>query len=110
MSALEQGDIIELDFTPAVGHEPAKRRPAVVASVYGFNSRSCLVMVVPITSTDNGYPLHVHVRTGEVEGFAAVEATRALDVEQRGYRIVGSADDATMRAIMSKLRGIFGLR
>lgn len=110
MSALEQGDIIELDFTPAVGHEPAKRRPAVVASVYGFNSRSSLVMVVPITSTDNGYPLHVPVRARNVEGFAVVEATRALDVEQRGYRIVGSVDDATMRAIMAKLRGIFGLR
>ena len=110
MSALEQGDIIEVDFTPAVGHEPAKRRPAVVVSAFAHNTRSSLVMAVPITSSDTGYPLHVPVRADGVSGFAAVEALRSLDVSQRGYRLLGYADDKAMRTIMSFLRGIFDLR
>ena len=57
--SLEQGDVILVDFNPSVGHEPAKLRPAVVVSGYGFNSRANLVAVVPTTTKDNGYPLHV---------------------------------------------------
>ena len=47
--SLEQGDVILVDFNPSVGHEPAKLRPAVVVSGYGFNSRANLVAVVPTT-------------------------------------------------------------
>ena len=57
--SLEQGDVILVDFNPSVGHEPAKLRPAVVVSGYGFNSRANLVAVVPTTTKDNGYPLYV---------------------------------------------------
>lgn len=110
MNALEQGDLIRVDFTPSVGHEPCKSRPAVVVSGFGFNSRSSLTVLVPITSTDTGYPLHVRVRERGVLGFACVEQLRALDVQQRGYEFLGSVDDATLRSIMSKIRGIFSLR
>lgn len=110
MSHLEQGDIIEIDLNPSVGHEPAKTRPAVVASVYGFNSRSNLVCVVPVASKNNGYPLHVRVESDDVRGWACVEALRTVDVEQRNYRVVGYADAATMRSILSIVRGMFDLR
>lgn len=107
----EQGDIVVVDFNPSVGHEPAKSRPAIVVSGYGFNSHSSLVGVVPITSKNNGYPLHIPVKgTGDVSGFACVEKLRTLDLQHRGCRLVGCADDATMRAIMSCIRGMFELR
>ena len=109
MSPLEQGDLIEIDFTPAVGHEPAKLRPAVVISGYGFNSRSSLVALVPISSTDNGYPLHVKIETDKVSGFAFVEALRTLDVTQRGYTLLGYADDDVMKKILTNIRGMFEL-
>ena len=107
---LEQGDVIEVDFNPSVGHEPAKRRPAIVITDWAFNSRSSLVGVVPVQSTDNGYPLHVPVSDAGLHGFACVEMARNIDVEQRGYRIVGYASDATMRRIMGIVRGMYGLR
>lgn len=47
----EQGDLIEVDFNPTVGHEPAKRRPALVVSAGYFNNVvSSLTVVCPITS------------------------------------------------------------
>ena len=110
MSPLEQGDIIEVDFTPAVGHKPAKRRPAIVVSCFAFNARSSVVAVVPITSKNNGHPFHVPVRAGDASGFACVEGIRSLDVAQRGYRFVGYANDEAMWHIMTCIRGMLDLK
>ena len=110
MSALEQGDVIEVDFNPSVGHEPAKRRPAVVVTDYAFNSRSSLVGVVPVQSADNGYPLHVPVDCEGIHGFACVEMIRNIDVERRGYEFIGYAGDASMARIMGLIRGMYGFR
>ena len=107
MSILEQGDVIEVDFNPSVGHEPAKSRPAVVVTGYGFNSRSSLVGVVPVQTTDNAYPLHVPIDCKGVHGFACVEMVRNIDVEQRGYRLIGYAGDAAMKRIMGLIRGMY---
>lgn len=107
---LEQGDIIEVDFNPSVGHEHAKYSPAIVITDWAFNSRSSLVGVVPVQSTDSGYPLHVAVSDAGLHGFACVEMARNIDVEQRGYRIIGNTSDATMLRIMSLIRGMYGLR
>ena len=110
MSSLEQGDVIEIDFSPSAGHEPAKKRPAVVVSGYGFNTRSSLVTIVPLTSKDNGYPLHIRCEFDGASGFACVEQMRNVDIESRGYAILGCADNRTMRSIMSAIRGMLELR
>lgn len=110
MSMLEQGDIIEVDFNPSVGHEPAKARPAIVITDWAFSSRSSLVGAVPVQSTDSGYPLHVPISDAGLHGFACVEMARNIDVEQRGHRILGYAGDATIRRIMGLVRGMYGLR
>lgn len=110
MSMLEQGDIVEVDFNPSVGHEPAKPRPAIVVTGYPFNCRSSLVGVVPVQSKDNGYPLHVPVHDAGLHGFACVEMLRTIDIEYRGFRLLGTADDETMRQVMGIVRGMFDLR
>ena len=110
MSILEQGDVIEVDFNPGVGHEPAKCRPAIVVTSYSFNARSSLVGVVPVQSTDTGYPLHVPVDEAGLHGFACVEQVRNIDVERRGYRLIGYASDGLMRQVMGIIRGMYGLR
>lgn len=107
---LEQGDIVRVNFNPSTGHEPARERPALVVSGFGFNARSSLVCVVPITSQDNGYPLHIPVQGDQTHGFACVEQMRTLDLNHRGFSYVGVADDASMRAVMGALRGVLELR
>lgn len=108
---LEQGDVIMVDFNPSIGYEPAKIRPAVVVSGYGFNSRANLVAVVPTTTKDNGYPLHLPVKcSGRSIGFACVELLRTIDVGRRGYEYLGCADDKTVRTILASIRGMLELR
>ncbi len=102
--------MIEVDFNSGVGHEPAKRRPAIVVTSYAFNVRSSLVGVAPIQSKDTGYPLHVPVDEAGLHGYACVEKVRNIDVERRGYCLIGCASDALMRRVMGIIRGMYGLR
>lgn len=86
---MKQGDIIKLDFDPQAGHEQAGYRPAVVLSNDIFNQKTNLVIVCPITNTNNRFPLHIPLdeRT-ETTGVILCEHIKALDIETRQYKIV----------------------
>lgn len=105
MSSFRQGDIVVVPFDPSVGHEARKTRPAIVVSNDAFNSRCTLSWAVPITSADNGYPLHVELLDGNVvEGFAAVEEMRSLDLEGREAMRVGTLDAITLSRVLNIAR------
>lgn len=108
----EQGELIEVSFDPTLGHEPQKRRPAVVISVGYFNNvLSSLQIVCPITSKVNGHPLHVEIAEGNpVQGCVCLEAMRAVDLEARGARSLDVFLDArTMSRVLDGIGGIFGI-
>ena len=75
---------------------------------------SALTLVVPITSRDNGFPLHVPI-TGstDVVGFAQCEGMRAIDLGARDShgqaQRVGAVDDATLSRLLGTLRVVIGL-
>jgi len=48
--APERGDLIWLSFTAQSGRKQAGRRPALVVSPSGYNSKVGLALVCPITS------------------------------------------------------------
>ena len=109
---LEQGDIVELDFDDPRGHEPAKRRPAVVMSVGRFNNiLSSLTMVCPITSTDNRHPLHVFVESNGISyGYLCVEQLRSVDLTTRNYKATGeSLDSASLDNALDMIAAVFGI-
>ncbi len=114
MKLYEQGDIIEVDFNPTVGHEPQKRRPALVVSVGYFNNVvSSLTVVCPITSTVNGHPLHIEIAEGNVAaGCVCVEQIRAIDLNDPRRRVKhlgGSLDCETMAAVLDAIGAIFDI-
>lgn len=86
---VKQGEIIKVSFNPQSGREQAGYRPAVVVSNNVFNSRTNLVLVCPITNSDNKFPLHVPLdsRT-ETTGVILCEHIRALDINSRSYRSI----------------------
>ena len=86
---VNQGDIIIINLDPKSGHEQAGKSPALVVSNDTFNSRCNIVLACPITSTVNGFPLHVILddRT-KTQGSVLCEHIRSLDIEAGGYRVV----------------------
>ncbi len=110
----EQGDIVSINFNPSKRHEPAGRHFAVVVSPWHVNRASALTTLVPITSTDNGYPLHVKIAEGNpVYGFVQCEAIRAVDLgvreRENAIEIVGSLDDQTLAEVMARILVVLGV-
>lgn len=82
---LRKGDIVEFDFSPSTGHEPRERRPGLVVSSDGFNLKTTMALVCPITTESSGFPLHIALPDilDEVYGFVVTEQVRAYDLEAR---------------------------
>lgn len=110
----EQGDVVSLNFAPSRRHEPAGRHYAVVISPWEINRMCSLTTVVPITSRDNGYPLHVPIAEGnDVYGFVQCEALRAMDLNVRelegAAEVVCQLDDGTMAEVLARVAVVLGL-
>lgn len=106
------GDVLWVDLDPSLGHEQAKRRPVIVVSNDRFNAHCNLTMVVPITSNDAAYPLHVSVGTVPVEdgglpvrGFAEAEQLKSLDLSARNAVRVGTIDARGMDKLLGLVLG-----
>lgn len=99
---LRPGDVIWAVPDPAVGREQSGRRPAVVVSDERYLSRvTRLVVVVPVTTVDRGWPNHVAL--GEDCGLSAVsfamtEQPKTID-RLRIDRVVGRISSDTLRTI-----------
>lgn len=110
----EQGDIVSINFDPSKRHEPAGRHYAIVLSPWEVNRMCALTTLVPVTSTDNGYPLHVPIAEGNaIEGFVQCEAIRAMDLgvrESEGKaQVVGALDDDTLAAVLARVLVVLGV-
>ena len=105
---LRKGDVVEFDFSPSRGHEPTERRPGLVVSNNEFGWATSMALVCPITSRDNGFPLHVPIpeNDGSVYGFVATEQVRAYDLLARNAAVIAHLDErgAFMRNITSLVK------
>ncbi len=73
-----------------------------------------LTLLAPVTSVDNGYPLHVRIADDNpIHGFVQCEAIRAMDLETRGninsIERVGAVDDETLSEILACVLVVLGL-
>lgn len=110
MAILNQGDVVEFDFAPSLGHEPTGRRPGLVVSSFDFNVSTSMTLVCPITTANNGFPLHL--RLPEIDdryGWVALEQVRAYDLESRRAQVVAHLDahGTFMQNVLSVLRSFY---
>ncbi|MDA8092881.1 MAG: endoribonuclease MazF [Betaproteobacteria bacterium] len=90
----ERGDIVWLDFNPQAGHEQSGRRPALVLSTKGYNGKTNLAVVCPITNKVKGYPFEVLLPEGPVTGAVLSDQVASLDwVVRRAVRVAAVGDD-----------------
>jgi len=105
---LEQGDIIEVDFSPTRGHGPQKKRPALVVSAHDFNISNSMTIVCPISSRERPFFLHEPLPDGCcVDGSVIMEQVRAVDLEARPCKKLGRLDDDTLYQVLVCLRSFF---
>ncbi|MEO8726229.1 MAG: endoribonuclease MazF [Acidobacteriaceae bacterium] len=103
------GDIVWLDFDPQAGHEQAGRRPALVLSPAGYNSRAGLAVTCPITSRVKGYPFEVPVNAGEIQGVVLADQVRSLDWRVRNAVKIAICSEAITRSVREKVQILLGL-
>lgn len=103
-----QGDIVEVDFDPTRGHEPQKRRPALVVSSYDFNISNSMTIVCPISSREQPFFLHEPLPPDCCAiGSVIMEQVRALDLDARPCKRVGHLDEEALQPILVCLRSFF---
>jgi mRNA interferase MazF len=95
----DQWDIIEFDLSPAAGHEPFGRRPALVVSNNRYNLGTSMTLVCPITTADSGFPLHFRLPDElDTHGFVVTEQLRAFDLAARRAKRIEKLDDPALSA------------
>lgn len=106
----DAGDVLWVDFGPPVGHEQAGRRPAVVVTDRGYNMRSSMLLVCPITRSESPWPFKVRVPpVGAITGFVIVDQLRVIDPAVRHCRPAGRLPEEAMVAVEERLALLFGL-
>ena len=108
-----RGEIWVVNLNPTRGHEQAGIRPALVVSADGFNrGRANLVIVVPLTSTARGVPLHVQVDPPEggvrETSYVMCEAVRSISSD-RLERAWGAVSPSTLATVEDRLRVVLDL-
>lgn len=105
-----QGDVIELDFDPTKGHEPSKVRPALVVSSYDFNISNSMTVVCPITCRMKPFFLHQELPEDCcIRGSVVMEQLRAVDLEARNARRIGSLSEEELRPILVCIQSFFDM-
>ena len=103
-----RGEVWNVDLNPTRGREQRGSRPALVVSTDRFNRGPAeLVVVVPITGTERGIPLHVRIDPPEgglkKRSFVKCEDVRSVSRE-RLTRRWGVVSRATLSAVEDRLR------
>ncbi len=106
----EAGDIVFIDSDPQVGHEPAKRRPALVLTDQRYNRASGLAVVCPLTSKRKPYPFAVPVRVDKVEGAVLVDQLKSVDWVGRQAQFHSKAEPALLTKVRQYIAVLLGVR
>ena len=110
-----EGDIIEIDADPAVGHEQRGRRPVLVVSVDALQAALGLAMVCAITTHGgrSAVPrndLEVAVPAGlPVKGVVLPHQLRTIDCKARNAMKLCMVPRTTLQTTRSRLKTLLGL-
>lgn len=102
---VEQGSIIKVSFNPTVGHEQAGYRPAVVINNKTFNKHTNLLIVLPISTKDNGFPLHVPLdERCKIKGFVLCEHLKSIDSNARKIKVIEKLPKDIFKRVLALVR------
>jgi mRNA interferase MazF len=113
MSEPLRGEVWNVSLDPTKGREQRGTRPAIVVSHNSFNkSVAELIVVVPLTTTFRGIPMHVRIDPPEggvrTPSFAKIEDVRSVSKERLLKRL-GAVSPGTIAAVADRLRILLDL-
>jgi mRNA interferase MazF len=98
----ERGDIVWIDFDPVKGTEQAGRRPALVLTDGGYNSRYPRSIVCPITSNTAAWPTNVRLpATCKTKGCVLADQVRTVHRDGRGFRFIEKAPASVVKNVQA---------
>ncbi|MEA4845818.1 MAG: type II toxin-antitoxin system PemK/MazF family toxin [Clostridiaceae bacterium] len=103
----KQGDIIWITLDPQLGHEQKGRRPGLVISNDYFTKMTGLIVLCPITKTDNGFPLHLKLSGYNTYGFIMVEHVKSMDYNERDVEYIEALHQDDLIEVLSVLNACF---
>lgn len=98
-----QGDIVWINLNPRIGHEQGGKRPALIiwndATLNAINGMS---LVCSITTTDNGFPLHVKLDSvsKNTTGFVQCEQLKVVDLISRNAEYKDRVSDEVLNRVL----------
>jgi mRNA interferase MazF len=103
----DAGDVVWVHFDSQVGREQAGHRPAVVLTPASYNTKSGLLLGVPLTTRIKGYPFEVPI-AGDRPSVALVDHIKSLDWRGRSASRKGRVTAEELTAIRKKLTTLIG--
>lgn len=115
MSALCHGEIHLINFSPSLGHEYQKVRPAIIISSDELLKRSALITCIAVTSKIGNF-VHqddILLKKDSENKFMSDSVVKMHHVctfdKSRVHKYIGKVDPNTMKNIKEKLRLQFNL-
>jgi mRNA interferase MazF len=105
--------VVWAELDPVRGREQSGRRPVlVIASDLYLEQADTLAIIVPVTTTDRGWPNHVSLRGPDLKltqaAWAMTEQPRVV-TRERLFDAAGTVDSVTMREVDGWLRDFLAL-
>ncbi len=104
----KQGDIVFVNFSPQKGHEQKGRRPALVVSSNVFSEKTGFVLVCPVTTKNNKFPLHISLPEDiTTDGFILTEHIRSIDFEAKKVSFIERVPNNFLDEILDILESFY---
>lgn len=104
----ELGDVVHLNWDPAIGHEMKGPHYGLVLSATLFSTATGMVVVAPITSPRGKVSgFEIVVQAGRVNGVAVLSGVRCLDYQSRAVEFENRVKPAVVMEANRRLHLVF---
>lgn len=103
---LNQYNIVLVNLDPTIGSEIQKTRPCVIISPNEMNKYLSTIVIVPMTSNLNKYPIRVYVNYDNKKGMIAIDQIRTID-KKRIVKYLGKLSKTEIKATKAVIKEAF---